>query len=386
MLRLLSVSTRYPNPLQPNLGNFVRSQALALAARPGVQVEVIAPLATLPFGIALPSSPSGLTRLPLEEGQDGLLVHRPRFARMPRLPGFAIGSLTQALDALAPRFAGRFDLVCAEFAWPEPPAVAALAARLQIPFTIKARGIELGRALARPAARARLLAAARPAARLLAISEDVRGEMIAAGLPPERIHVHHPGVDGSLFRPIDKAAVKARLGQEGPLLISVGNLISEKGQDLAITALASIPGAVLIIVGAGPRLDALKALASTLGVSDRVRFTGSLPWSELPPLYAAADVALHTPLADGFANVRLEALSSGTPLVTTAVGDAQAIVRDRDHGRIVAAEPEAIAAAVRELLASSPNPEKVREAAASFSWERNARELEIHLRAAAGRA
>src|SRR5688572_25006363 len=148
MLRVLSVSTRYPNRLQPNLGNFVRSQALALADRPDVEVEVIAPIGTLPFDIALPSSPAGVTRVPLEEEQDGLRVHRPRFARVPLMPDFAIGSLGRALEALAPGLAGRFDLVCAEFAWPEPPAVAALAARLQIPFTIKARGVELGRALA----------------------------------------------------------------------------------------------------------------------------------------------------------------------------------------------------------------------------------------------
>jgi glycosyltransferase involved in cell wall biosynthesis len=99
-------------------------------------------------------------------------------------------------------------------------------------------------------------------------------------------------------------------------------------------------------------------------------------------MFAAADVTIHPSLVEGFGNVRLESLACGTPLVTTAVGDGPLIVDRPAAGRIVEADPAAIAGAVRALLADPPPPEAVRAAALGYSWKRQAAELEHHLRGA----
>jgi glycosyltransferase involved in cell wall biosynthesis len=207
--------------------------------------------------------------------------------------------------------------------------------------------------------------------------------MAAIGLPAERIAVHYSGVDSDLFRPADRAAAKARLGISGPLLLSVGNLIPEKGHWLAVEALARLDGATLIIVGNGPERTALLARARKLGVEERLRLPGSLPHALLPAFFTAADVSLHPSFVEGFGNVRLESLACGTPLVTTAVGEAARIVDRPAAGRIVEAVSAAIAAATSELLADPPAPEAVRASALAYVWERQAAELERHLRRAA---
>jgi glycosyltransferase involved in cell wall biosynthesis len=71
--------------------------------------------------------------------------------------------------------------------------------------------------------------------------------------------------------------------------------------------------------------------------------------------------------------------------VISDIGGAREVLTDERAGRVVARDPEAIAAAVRELLASPPDPLVVRQAAEGFTWERNAAELREHLRAVAGR-
>ena len=138
-----------------------------------------------------------------------------------------------------------------------------------------------------------------------------------------------------------------------------------------------IPEATLILVGEGPERGALEAMAAPLG--GRVRLLGNRPHEELPAYLAAADVLLHPSTAEGLANVWVEALACGTPIVITGAGGAREVVDRPEAGRIAAPEADALAAAVRELVASPPPQEKVREAASRFTWERNSETLAEHL-------
>lgn len=386
MLRILVVTNRFPDRLRPNLGNFIERQTLELASRPGVEVEVVAPLGRSPF----PFSPFGtrpLDGLPRREIWKGIVVHRLRYPRLRFWPSLRPGALGRQLLPLARSLRDRFpfDVISAEFSWPDGPAAIAVGRALGVPVTIKARGMEFEGRARNPRTRRQLLASGLAAQRLLAVSASVKDAMAAIGLPPERIAVHHPAVDSDLFRPGDRASKRDRLKIAGPLLLAVGNLIPQKGHWLAVEALARIEGATLIIAGAGPEGPALLARARKLGVADRLRLPGSLPHALLPGLFSAADVTIHPSLVEGFGNARLESLACGTPLVTTAVGDAALIVDRPAAGRIVQPDPIAIAEAVKSLLAAPPPAAAVRACVLGFSWARQSAELERHLAAAAGR-
>lgn len=385
MLRILVLTSRFPDSLRPNLGNFVERQTLELAARPGIEVEVVAPIGRTPFP-SFSAASRALDGLPRQESWKGLLVHRLRFPQL-RYPAalrpWALAwRLLPLARAVRERFA--FDVISAEFSWPDGPAAIAVGRALGVPVAIKARGMEFERRVASPVLRRQLLASGRAAQGLLAVSESMKRTMVAIGLPAERIAIHHGAVDSELFRPGDREATRARLGISGPLLLAVGNLIPEKGHWLAIEALARLEGATLIIAGSGRERRALLARAQRLGVTERLRLMGSLPHALLPAFYAAADVTIHPSLVEGFGNARLESLACGTPLVTTAVGDASVIVDRPAAGRIVEPDPEAIVEAVLSLLADPSPPDAVRESVRDFHWSRQAAELERHLTAAAG--
>jgi teichuronic acid biosynthesis glycosyltransferase TuaC len=158
-------------------------------------------------------------------------------------------------------------------------------------------------------------------------------------------------------------------------------LNGRKGQELAIEALAMLPGATLIMVGEGPERPALERRAAEADVAGRVRLLGARPHEELPALLGAADVMVLPTVSEGLANVWVEALACGTPVVTSDVGGAREVIDRPAAGRLVAREAGAIAAAVNEILAAPPAQAAVRSAAERFSWDANRDALFAHLAA-----
>ena len=384
MLRVLTLSTLFPNAAQPTLGVFVERQTLGLATRPGVELEIVAPVGLPVWPQSLHPHYAPLRRLPDEEVWRGVRVHRPRYRVWPLLG--AAGTARAMADALLPvlhalRERFPFDVIDAEYFWPDGAAAMHLAEAFSVPFSVKARGSDVQLWGRRPGVANQVVEAGRRAGGLLAVSAALRDDMAAIGLPAERIRVHHTGIDLDLFRPCDRAAARRALGVSGPLLVTAGWLIPRKGQALAIDALARLPDATLLIVGDGPDRAALEQRARRLGLASRVRFLGSVPHGELPALLAAADVVVQPSEAEGLANVWVEAVACGTPVVTTDVGGARDVIDRPEAGRLVARDAAAIAAAVRDLLAASPPPEQVRRSAARFSWLRNGDELLAHLQA-----
>ncbi|HYI47812.1 MAG TPA: glycosyltransferase [Allosphingosinicella sp.] len=378
MLRVLTLATLFPNGLKPTLGGFVELQTRALAARDGVEVEVVAPIGLPAWPLSLHPHYAPLNGLPREEVRNGLKVHRPRYRVWPMIGAAGTArrmahALLPVLRAIRTRFC--FDVIDAEFFWPDGPAAMRLARALDVPFSIKARGSDIHVWGARPATAAQIAAAGRAADGLLAVSGALRADMAALGMPEDKIRVHHTGIDLGRFRPAGRAAAKAALGVEGPLLVCAGALLARKGQDLAIAALGQLPGATLILVGDGPDRARLEGLAK----GARVRFLGNRPHAELPGLLAAADVMVLPTVSEGLANVWVEALACGTPVVTSDVGGAREVIDRPEAGRLVARDPAAIAGAVRDLLAVPPDQAAVRKGAERFSWEKNGAELFDHL-------
>ena len=350
MLRVLTLSTLFPHQARPTLGVFVERQTLGLAARGDVALEVVSPVGLPPWPLSLHPHYRPLARLPLLETWKGLAVHRPPH---PVLPGLAKARTGRAmakatlprLREIRRRFA--FDVIDAEFFWPDGVAAMHLAKALGIPFSIKARGSDIHYWRSRPGIAGQILEAGRAADGLLAVSAALKRDMVALGLPEERIAVHYTGVDMDLFMPVGRSRAKAALGAAGPLIVTAGALIPSKGQRLAIESIETIPEATLILVGDGPERGALESLVRSRGLEGRVRFLGNRPHEELPKLLAAADVMLLPSTSEGLANVWVEALACGTPIVVADAGGAREVLDRPEAGRIVPAERDAIAAAVR---------------------------------------
>jgi teichuronic acid biosynthesis glycosyltransferase TuaC len=378
MLRVLTLSTLYPDSGRPSFGLFVERQTLALAARPGVEVEIVSPVGLPLWPLSLHSHYRARAALPAKEQRQGLAVHRPRFRIWPGLG--AAGAARSLAAAVLPLARGlACDVIDSEYFWPDGVAAMHLARSLGLPFSVKARGSDIHYWGGRPAIAAQIVEASGRAGGLLAVSAALRRDMAAMGMPEDKIRVHHTGIDLDRFRPLDRDSAKRRLGIEGPLIVAPGNLVALKGHDLAVEALAQLPGATLLIAGEGPERRALEASIAARGLAGRARLLGSVAPAAMPGLLAAADLMLLPSEREGLANVWVEALACGTPLLIADVGGAREVIDRPEAGRLVERDPAAIAAAAREMLAAPPDPAAVRRAGERFSWERNAAELHEHL-------
>ena len=385
-LRILTLSTLFPNAAAPNFGIFVERQTAELAGRPEAEVTVVNPVGIAPWPLSRLAQYQALEALAEHEAWRGLDVYRPRFTLIPKIGGAdnprriadAILPLVNELHEKAP-----FDTIDAEFFYPDGPAAMRLAAALGISFTIKARGADIHHWGSDPKCRSQILQAAEKASALLAVSEALKQDMVALGMDGSKIAVHYTGLDQDKFIPVDRVAAKQALGINGPLFITTGALIKRKNQDLVIRAMASFPDAELMLAGAGEEQQAFRALAEELGVADRVRFLGSVPHYELPHLTAAADIAILVSKSEGLANAWVEALSCGTPVIISEAGGARELVSSPEAGRVVDQTVEAIVEAAKAILAEPPAQDMVRSSVSRFSWSNNGDQLLAILRRAA---
>ena len=257
---------------------------------------------------------------------------------------------------------------------PDGPAAVALGRRFGVPVSIKARGADVHFWGRQPATAAQVLAAGRAADGLLAVSAAMRDDMIALGMPGERIAVHHTGIDHSRFAPAPRAPAKAALGVTGPLVVSVGALIPRKGHHLTIAAMPGLAAFDLLIAGEGPERAHLQAQIASLGLTGRVRLLGAVPHADLPACYGAADAMVLASAREGWANVLLESMACGTPVVASNIPGNPEVVRSREAGLIAEANtPPGIAAAVRALFAAPPDRAATRAYAERFGWEETSR-------------
>jgi len=230
---------------------------------------------------------------------------------------------------------------------------------------------------------------------LIASTPDEAADLsLVYGADPGRVFVVPPGVDLSMFQPIDRTEARRKIGYRSErLLLFVGRLERLKGVDVAIRALAllrdrSHDDVRLLILGEdSPRSDEesekerLKAIAAAEGVQDRVDFLGSVAHHELPFFYSAADVCVMPSYSESFGLVGLEAQACGTPVVGSDVTGLRSVLRDEVSGYLVAGHnPAAYAEKIGRLL---ENPEQAQQMgrrgrllAQRFSWPRTADRLQ----------
>lgn len=229
---------------------------------------------------------------------------------------------------------------------------------------------------------------------LIASTEDERGDLVRLyGAEPDRVAVVPPGVDLSMFQPIDRDEARRTIGYgPGRLLLFVGRLERLKGVEIAIRALALLRDRAhddvrLLILGEDSRegdeseKERLKQVASEVGVRDRVDFLGSVAHHELPFFYSAVDVCVMPSYSESFGFVGLEAQACGRPVVASDVSGLRSVVRDDVSGYLIDShDPALYAERIGRLL---DNPELAQQMgrrgrllAQRFSWTRTADRLQ----------
>lgn len=373
-------SSLFPSHIQPNAGVFVRERMFRVAER--MPLAVVAPTPWFPLQSLIRRwRPAFRPGAPPRENQAGIDVWYPRF---PSVPGAfkCLDGWAMALAAL-PRLralqrVGRLDVLDAHFGYPDGFAATRLGRWLGVPVAVTLRGTEVRHA-ADPVLGRMLGRALHDADRVFAVSDSLRRLALGLGVPADRIRLIGNGVDLSRFRPLDRAAARAALGlaPEVPVLVSVGGLCERKGFHRVIECLPALRAlgtdACLVIVG-GPSPEGdwtarLRAQTAALDLGDRVHLTGPRPQEELASLLSAADVFVLATRNEGWANVFLEAMACGLPVVTTDVGGNAEVVCRAELGTVVPfGEPSALIAALHNALTRTWDRAAIRAHAVQNAW------------------
>lgn len=213
---------------------------------------------------------------------------------------------------------------------------------------------------------------------VVAVSKPLAEELRTLGIPTDRLHMV-PNAWAPPESPLSRSESRDQLGLQGvpdPIIGWVGRLIRIKGCDRFLEALVQIKKLRwnAIIIGHGPERSALEAWVQEQGLSERVRFLGSVP--NAARFFSAFDLQVLSSRSEGTPMVVLEAMGAGVPMVATAVGGVPYLLEDGEDGWVVSPEsPGALADALRLALTDAGDRERRaqnarRKVASEYSAER----------------
>ncbi|MDR3538038.1 MAG: glycosyltransferase family 4 protein [Acetobacteraceae bacterium] len=374
-LRLLTFSSLYPNAARPNHGVFVENRLRHLVASGQAVSTVVAPVPWFPSSDPRFGDWARHAAAPREETRHGLRVIHPRFPVIPKIGmSAAPWLLYRAMRPVIARLlalGARFDAIDAHYVYPDGVAAVWLGRHFGLPVVVTARGTDVSLIPHYAIPRRLIRGAIAGSAALVTVSSALRDALLDLGAPPDKVTVLRNGVDTALFHPpADRDGARHALGLNGSTLVSVGLLIERKGHHRTIEAMRALPGFTLLIAGEGPERARLTALIDQLGLRGRVRLLGAVPHAELAAIYGAADASVLASSREGWANVLLESMACGTPVVASNIWGNPEVVQTRDAGLIAPENtPDGIAATVRRLFDPLPARAATRAYAEAFGWE-----------------
>ena len=374
-IRTLLFSTLFPSVVRPSHGIFVETRLRELLKTGEVETRVIAPVPWFPLKAERFGEYGQFAATPREDTRHGIAIQYPRYLLLPKVGmNMAPASIARAAWPAVQRLLAQgfdFDLIDAHYYYPDAVAAAIIARRLGKPFVVTARGTDLNLIPEHAEPRRRILETAAQAAASIGVCQALMDRLAQLGADPAKLHVLRNGVDLERFRPEPMPDARARLGlpASGTVLLAVGHLIERKGQHIAIEALAQLPQTLLCLVGRGPEEAGLKALAQRLGVMDRVRFVGPVDNAELRWWYSAADASLLCSSREGWANVLLESMACGTPVVATDIWGTPEVVAAPEAGVLMGERTAAaLVVAWQRLCSNRPRRVDTRRYAEQYSW------------------
>ncbi|KVW97024.1 glycosyltransferase [Thiobacillus denitrificans] len=383
---LVVFSALFPSAARPGAGLFIRERMFRVAQqRP---LAVVSPQPWFPGqSLIRLLRPGYRPQAPALETQHGIRVYHPRYLSVPGLlrqfDGWSMALASFWLMRKLKRQGAQ--LIDAHFTYPDGEAATRLGRWLGLPATITLRGTEVPHSR-NPVLRPRLSRTLKAAARVFSVSDSLRRLAIELGAGEDKTEVVGNGVDTARFHPVGRAAARARYGlpDSAKVLVSVGGLVERKGMHRVIDVMPALikhhPDLhYLIVGGASPEGDnraELAAQVARLGLAGRVHFLGELPSDELKWPLSASDVFVLATRNEGWANVFLEAMACGLPVVSTDVGgNAEVVCRDELGSIVPFGDSAALQQALDAALIKEWDRAAILDYAQANQWEKRVTQL-----------
>lgn len=373
-MKILVFTTLYPNAVQKRHGIFVEQRLRHLLESTKVEAKVIAPVPWFPIKYNIFSSYSNFARVPREENRHGIEILHPRYPILPKIgmtiSPFLLYMSMKKLFRHIVRNGYDFDVIDAHYFYPDGVAAVMLGHFVGKPVVITARGTDINLIPEYALPRKMIKWAAKHASGIVTVCKALGDELVSITKEDEKVRVLRNGVDLELFSPVDRDQQRRRLQIKRKTLLSVGHLVKRKGHDIVIKALTELPAVDLLIAGDGEEEGSLKRLVETLGLKDRVRFLGAISQQDLKFYYGAVYALVLASSREGWANVLLESMACGTPVIASDVWGTPEVVASPKAGILMEnRDSSSLVVAFKRLSSSYPSHTDTRNYAEQFSWE-----------------
>lgn len=264
----------------------------------------------------------------------------------------------------------RPEIMLASWAFPDAVATGWLAKLFRSRFYFKVHGSDIHLHGQQPARARQIVAAGQRARGIIAVSDNLKCDMVALGIAKDKIQVVYNGVNHALFREVATRSIT------NPYLLFVGNLKADKGVMELLQAFQALrqdyPDYLLVIAGSGAMHNEMSRYVNLQQLQQYVVFLGNVVHSQLPGYMQHAKLLVLPSFHEGVPNVLLESMAAGTPVVATAVGGIPEVVKSDISGKLFAApEPQLLTEALRIAIETQWDKQAIIQHAMQFSWQKN---------------
>lgn len=387
-LRILVLSSLFPSSVRKQAGLFVKERMLRVARF--ADMTVVSPVPWFPGqGIIRIFKPNYRPMPAQVEQQNGITVYYPRFLSIPGLFRHLDGKMmARAASKVMARLEKQaaFDIIDSHFTYPDGYAATVLAKQFDKKVTVTLRGTELPHSQD-PQKLSLLRQTWQRADQMICVADSLKKLAVQLGGQEDKFTVVGNGVDTDKFSPLDPSQARQQLNidPDAKVLVTVGGLVKRKGFHRVIACmpelLKSQPNLLYLIIGGasaeGDMSAQLKQQVAELGLQQHVRFLGPMAPEQLNLPLSAADLFVLATENEGWANVILESMACGTPVLATDVGGNAEVIAKPSVGAIVPfGEHQALLEGLQAGLATQWDRHGIKQYAKENHWDKRMEKLD----------
>ncbi len=380
MINTLTFTNLYPNKNFPRHGIFIEHRIRNLVKSAEIKTVVLAPVPWVPRILKKINKYYRFINIPYFTKRYNIDIYHPRCIYIPKIgmsiaPCLIVLSIVPNLIKLI-KLGYKIDIIDAYYFYPDGVVAAILGKIFKKKVALTALGSDVNILTNYFIPRLLIKWAANNVSGISTVSKSLKNKLIEIGVNQSNICTILHGVDLELFKPPENRDIlRENLGITKFTILSAGNLIKIKGHDIVIEALSLLPDVNLFIAGNGIEEKKLKRLTNKLKLTNQVNFLGLVDQKELVKYYGAVDVTVLASSSEGIANVLLESIACGTPVITTNVGGASEIFKGNIIGKLIENRSvNVLVESVKSIMHSYPDRAQIRLYAENFKWERTTAE------------
>jgi glycosyltransferase involved in cell wall biosynthesis len=381
-MKILLFTNLFPNNKEPNRGIFVLQCARYLSKM--CELMVVSHVPWWPKWLNFPASMAMNRSIVQEEKIDGITVFHPRWVTIPAISrlfnGFGLFlSLQRFFLKIQRQF--DFDILFAQWLFPDGFAAALLSGIMRKPLVLQAHGCDVNLYTRYFWRRQMIRWALHRAQQVIVVSLPMKKRLIEIGIPDGKISIIPNAINMEKFFPLNTTEIRGqlKLSQKEKLVLFIGSFEPVKGVEYLLSAFKHLKADVsmpvrLIMIGKGSLHNIILDFIDKNAMSDAVTVVGEVPYETIPLWINACDILCLPSIREGLPNVVLEAQACGKPVVASRVGGIPDVVSSDEYGFLVqSGDSKGLADALQKALATTWSAENISHNPHLISWQENAR-------------